>query len=183
MLEPKKGNLLIAEVALTGDTSFSRAVIFLVEHNSQNGSLGFILNKITVYKLSDLIPGIKRDFPLYNGGPVEQNNIYFLHTLPDILPNSIEVAHGIYWGGNFDTLERELIKGNIPPHKIKFFLGYSGWHPCQLDSEVEAKSWIICDNEWNIFKENDATTWKEKLKTMGGKYLIWANSPENPNYN
>ena len=63
---PNKGQLLIAEMALTGDFSFSRSVIFLTENNSE-GTVGFILNKKTDLQLSDLLPDIQNDFPIYNG--------------------------------------------------------------------------------------------------------------------
>ncbi len=179
---PQKGQLLIAELALTGNIPFSRSVVFLAEHN-QEGSVGFILNKKTDYKLSDLLADIKGDFPLYKGGPVDQDNLYYLHNTPDLLPKSVEIADGIFWGGDFTILHRELKKGSIPADKIRFFLGYSGWMPQQLDDEINADSWIICDNEFDVFPQKNSPTWKEKLEKLGGEYLIWANSPENPNYN
>lgn len=179
---PDKGQLLIAELALTGDHSFGRSVIFLTEHNVE-GSVGFILNKQIDLKLSELLPDINKDFPIYKGGPVEQDNLYYIHKIPEIIPGSIAVSDGIFWGGDFDILYEELKKGNISADKIKFFLGYSGWMPYQLEDEIDQKSWIIKDNKFNIFQERDASIWKEEIKKLGGDYLIWANSPENPNYN
>ncbi len=183
LIEPQKGLLLVAEVALTGDISFGRSVIYITEHSATTGTVGFVLNKRTSYKLSDLIPGIKTDFDLYAGGPVETQNLYFLHKIPEILPKSIEIASGVYWGGDFDRLETGLRDGSIPHNRIKFFLGYSGWSPNQLESEIETESWIVSENNWNIFEQNDASTWKEKLTDLGGEYIIWANSPENPSHN
>lgn len=182
-MKPEKGHLLIAEIALTGDATFGRSVIFITEHNLSTGTVGFVLNKKTDYKLSDLIPGIKADFDIYAGGPVETHNLYFLHTLPEILPDSIEINNGVYWGGDFSIIEEEVRQGNIPKNQIKFFLGYSGWSPHQLEDEIATDSWIVCQNDWNIFTENDASTWKEKIFGLGGEYKIWANSPENPSYN
>lgn len=179
---PKKGQLLVAELALTGDSSFSRAIIYLTENNEE-GSVGFILNKPTSYKLSDLLPEIKFDFNLYKGGPVDMDNLYYIHKIPDLLPGCVEVDKDIFWGGDFETLYDLLKKGSLSPKQIKFFLGYSGWMPRQLKDELSSNSWIISDNDHDIFHENDASIWKEKLKKLGGEYLIWANSPENPSYN
>lgn len=179
----QKGSLLVAELALTGDLSFSRSLIYMTEHNNETGSVGFIINKSTDLMINDLLPEVEGDFKIYKGGPVDEDNLYYLHKLPEILTDSIEIADGIYWGGNFNLLMQELKKGTIPSDKIKFFLGYSGWAPEQLDEEIRADSWIILDNKVDVFMENDASKWKDKLLELGGEYVIWANSPENPNYN
>ena len=76
-LKPKKGKLLIAEPSITGDVSFNRSVVLLAEHNDE-GSVGFILNKPLEYDISDLITEIKVPFKVFNGGPVEQDNLYFI---------------------------------------------------------------------------------------------------------
>ena len=66
-----------------------------------------------------------------------------------------------------------------------FFLGYSGWDSQQLDCELEESSWIITENKHNqnILGLNCANLWREKIIELGGDYLIWSNTPENPNYN
>lgn len=178
----KKGDLLVAELALTGDLSFSRSLVYMVEHNDE-GSVGFILNKLTDFKLADLLPEISGDYKVYKGGPVDQDNLYYVHKIPDLLPGCIHIKEDIYWGGDFNLLMEGLINESIPADKIKFFLGYSGWAPEQLNDEIESESWIIYKNHLNIFDIKDASMWREKLIELGGDYLIWANSPENPSYN
>ena len=129
-----KGRLLIAEPSIIGDISFNRSIVLLAEH-TQEGSIGFILNKSLDFSLQDLIPQLTQDFKVYNGGPVEQDNLYFIHKIPHLITNSIEIAEGIYWGGNFNTV-CELINNNeIDNNDIRFFLGYSGWERNQLESE------------------------------------------------
>lgn len=181
-MKPKKGCILVAELALTGDLSFSRAIVYLAEHN-QEGSVGFVLNKTLDIKLSKLFPEIKNDFLLYRGGPVDQDNLYYIHKIPDRFPGSIKIDKDIYWGGDFQILQEELRKGSLSPDQIKFFLGYSGWMPHQLENEIGANSWIITTNDYNVLHANSTSVWKEKLKDLGGNYLIWANSPDNPSYN
>ena len=109
---PKKGHLLIAEPSILGDQSFNRSVVLLAEHNEE-GSVGFILNKPLSYTLNDLVPEINAKFTIYNGGPVEQDNLYFIHNIPDIIPNSIEIANGIYWGGDFESTKDLINSGAI----------------------------------------------------------------------
>lgn len=183
-LEPKKGLLLIAEPALTGDVSFTRAVVLLAEHNNE-GSVGFILNKPLDYCISDLVNEITIPFKVYNGGPVEQDNLYFIHKVPKLIDKSVEISDGIFWGGNFEKTV-ELINNRIISEKdIRFFLGYSGWDSFQLDEELSSKSWIIARNpyESNIIDKPAKAFWKEKMIELGGTYLLWSNAPENPNLN
>lgn len=117
---PKKGHLLIAEPTNLGDNSFNRSVILLAEHNNE-GSVGFILNKPLKYKVSDLIPDITIPFKIYNGGPVEQDNVYFIHNVPNKIPGSIEIADGIYWGGDFETAKNLINNEQITKKKYTLF--------------------------------------------------------------
>ena len=68
------------------------------------------------------------DFLIYQGGPVEQDNLYFVHRIPELLEDSIKVAEDIYWGGNFNQLKDLLSKGMIKNTDVRFFLGYSAGH-------------------------------------------------------
>ncbi|MBQ4915267.1 YqgE/AlgH family protein [Maribacter sp. MMG018] len=183
-LKPNKGKLLIAEPSLTGDVSFNRSVVLLAEHNEE-GSVGFILNKPLEYLINDLVTEITIPFRVYNGGPVEQDNLYFIHKVPHLIDDSIEISDGIYWGGNFEKTVALINQKVISEDDIRFFLGYSGWSSLQLNEELSSKSWIVVDNEYQsqIIKKSLGTLWKEKMMELGGDYLIWSNAPENPNLN
>ena len=49
-----------------------------------------------------MIPEIKENFEIFDGGPVEKENLYFVHNVPDLIKNSIEIKENLYWGGNFE---------------------------------------------------------------------------------
>lgn len=183
-LKPNKGKLLIAEPSLTGDVSFNRSVVLLAEHN-QEGSVGFILNKPLDYNLMDLVSEILVPFPIFNGGPVEQDNLYFIHVVPHLIPDSIEISDGIYWGGNFETTVVLINQKKISGDDIRFFLGYSGWESLQLDKELTSNSWIVSANNYQsaIIKKSTQAFWREKIMELGGDYLLWSNAPENPGLN
>lgn len=177
-LKPIKGRLLIAEPSILNDSSFNRAIILITEHTANN-SVGFIFNRPLEYTLQDLIPEIESDFTIYQGGPVEQDNLYFVHKVPELIPESIEVDNGIYWGGNFDSLKELLNKNLLESTDIRFFLGYSGWGKNQLIDEININSWFISVNDIdNIFSSNDDTLWRNKILQKGGDYKIWANAPD-----
>lgn len=183
-LKPQKGHLLVAEPSIIGDASFNRSVVLLADHND-NGTIGFILNKPLTYTLNDFIPEIDVSFKVYNGGPVEQDNLYFIHKIPELVPGSIEISNGIYWGGDFESIVSLINERKLRPEDIKFFLGYSGWGESQLDNELDSNSWIVTPNELksNVIKKPSKTFWKEKMIALGGDYVLWSNAPENPNLN
>jgi putative transcriptional regulator len=183
-VKPQKGNLLVAEPSITGDLAFSRSVVLLADHNEE-GSVGFILNKPLGYTINDLIPEINGNFKIYNGGPVEQDNLYFIHNIPKLIPNSVEIAEGIYWGGCFDSTRDLINEGKITPSNIRFFLGYTGWDAEQLQKELESNAWIISKNDLQnkIIGKASADLWREKIMEQGGEYLVWSNAPENPAFN
>jgi putative transcriptional regulator len=177
----KKGQLLIAEPSIIGDISFNRSVILLADHNDE-GSVGFIINKPLKYTINDLVPDIEANFKIYNGGPVEQDNLYFIHNIPDLITNSVEISSGIFWGGDFELTKKLINDGQVKKDNIRFFLGYTGWEAKQLEREMESNSWILCENlyENRIIGKSTADFWKEKILELGGDYIIWSNAPENP---
>ncbi|WP_445454123.1 YqgE/AlgH family protein [Flavobacterium sp. 25HG05S-40] len=177
----QKGVLLLAEPSIIGDLSFNRSVILLADHTME-GSVGFILNKPLTYTINDLLPEITSDFKVYNGGPVEQDNLYFIHNIPELIPNSIEISNGIFWGGDFESTKDLINTGIIKKKNIRFFLGYTGWDAEQLESEMQSNSWILTKNvyENKILGKASTHFWKEKIVELGGDYLIWSNAPENP---
>jgi putative transcriptional regulator len=183
-IQPKKGDLLIAEPSIIGDNSFNRSIVLLADH-TEEGSIGFILNKPLDYTIHDLLPEIKADFKIYNGGPVEQDNLYFIHKVPELIPNSIEISLGIFWGGDFDRVAELIVNNELSEDNIRFFLGYSGWDTNQLNEELKTKSWVVSENiyEKSIIEKDYQFFWKEKMVELGGEYSIWSNAPEDPSFN
>ncbi len=183
-LKPEKGLLLVAEPSIIGDVSFNRSVVLLAEY-TKTGSVGFILNKPLNYKLKDFVPEVTSNLPVYNGGPVEQDNLYFIHRIPEIIPDSIEISNGIYWGGDFSAIIDLLKEDKLKKNQIRFFLGYSGWASDQLEQELQVNSWVIVPNNYDngILGKSNSDFWKEKMIEFGGDYLLWSNAPENPSFN
>lgn len=180
----KKGCLLLAEPAILDDISFNRAVIILAEHN-EDGSVGFIINKPLQHTIQELIPEINAQFIVYNGGPVAQENLYFIHTVPHLIADSIEIADGIYWGGDFEATKVLINQGLITKENIRFFLGYTGWEYLQLETEMEQNAWLCLPNDLgsNLIAKSNQHFWKNKMEELGGAYLLFSNAPENPALN
>ncbi len=179
---PKKGRILIAEPFLPG-SYFNRSIVFLVSHD-KDGSVGFILNKPIDFS----VIGFEEEFPgstdkLYVGGPVNIESVYYIHTLGELIPNSIHIFEDLYWGGDFDTLKQLFNSGAIDKKKVRFFLGYSGWDKGQLKEELDEDSWLVSDISIEMVMETKEELWVEMVKKLGGKYSLWENYPENPSLN
>ncbi len=173
------GDILIAEPFLEG-RYFSRSVVYMVEHD-EKGSIGFVLNKPMGYDTSELVRELEDfEFPVYVGGPVEQNQLYYLHTHAE-LRDALPVTEGIFWGGDFVQLVKMLKNGDILPDEIRFFAGYSGWEAGQLEKELEDDSWMIGRiSQERFFKFSAEELWEKSMSELGGRYKIWANFPEDP---
>jgi putative transcriptional regulator len=180
---PVTGSLLISEPFLL-DSYFKRSVVLLSEHD-EKGTLGFILNKPTDVKLNEAVEDFPQfDAPLYFGGPVETDTLFYLHTIGEQLPGAREIAPGIWFGGDYDQLKFLIDTQQIGQDQIRFYAGYSGWEPKQLDNELKEKSWLISNATPKFtFFDNPKVLWSQVLKSMGNEYAILANFPEDPNLN
>jgi putative transcriptional regulator len=181
--KPSKGRVLVSEPYLP-DPNFERTIILLCEHN-EDGSFGFVLNKPSMAKISDVMDDLKNfEAPVYIGGPVQQDTLHYLHQCAD-LEDAVEISTGIYWGGNFESLLLKLDTRQLGIDEVKFFLGYSGWSSGQLDEELKADSWIVSShvNRELIFETEHNEMWQKALKIMGGRFSVYSNYPVDPNLN
>ena len=184
-LRPGKGRILISEPFLQG-IFFQRAVILLVEHN-KNGSMGFVLNKRTNLIVNTFFPEMKflPDIPIYLGGPVHANHLFFIHALGDeIIPNGVKVIDNLYFDGDFEALKRYIMQGGSVEGKLKFFLGYAGWSENQLADEIVSDSWLVGNSTIQHIMQPEADSlWTHAVDSLGSLYKTWKNYPVNPEFN
>ncbi len=178
-----KGIILLSEPFLK-DPNFSRSVVLLTEHNSE-GSIGFILNRPTDFRLNDIVEDFPTfDAPVYLGGPVQRDSLHFIHRIEALAEEGDEVAKGVYWGGNFEELKKMVRLGIVDPDDIRFFVGYSGWGPTQLKDEMSNKAWIISKTgDQFAFSSGEKSLWGDILQAIGGKYKAMAHYPIDPSLN
>lgn len=181
LLQP--GTILIADPFLK-DPNFLRTTIFLCDHNKE-GSFGFVLNRKLDYVVGDLINDLENcNFPVYYGGPVQQNTIHFLHKCPGLISGGERISDNIYWGGEFDELVSLLLQDKLPAHDVRLFLGYSGWGEGQLENEMKEKTWLTTFSSINLVFNTDVnSTWKNALKQLGGEYEQLIHYPIDPQLN
>jgi len=182
-LKPSAGRILISEPFLP-DPNFKRSVILLVEHNEES-TIGFILNRAMNLSINDAIAEFpKMDKEIFHGGPVSQDSLFFLHKLGKEIEGSQEVLPGLYWGGDFDQLRTLVDLKQAKDNDFRFFVGYSGWSPGQLDEEIKERSWIVAKcTVKQVMDTKEKDFWKEIMKSLGKKYAVMASFPEDPSLN
>lgn len=179
-IAPEPGKLLVAEPFLR-DFPFCRSVTLLVNHTAES-SMGIILNMPIPQSLNELIPEFNNfpEIPLFRGGPLGGDILFFLHTYKDI-PEALPIVEGLYLNGDFQVMKSNIINGNIDPKSVRFFLGYTGWGPGQLEFELKQNTWLITRTSVEyIINQSPYTLWKDTMNSMGEKYQIWTRFPINP---
>lgn len=177
------GALLVA-APIMEDPNFRRTVVLLCDHTSE-GSFGLVLNQPTDLHLGDVMESyFVNDPPLWLGGPVQRETLHFLHRYTEAVPESITVVPGVRWGGTYDTV-KALVQNEAPSaQSIRFFLGYTGWSPGQLQQEVNQKGWIVTEArpEW-VFETAPDALWSTVMRAMGGEYALLSTFPDDPRMN
>lgn len=135
-----KGQLLIASTRLL-DPSFAQAVVLMVQHN-KDGAMGLVLNRQTDLAVREAWSQVSqspcvREENLYVGGPCE-GVLMALH--PFASASQVEVFEGLHFATETQHMEWLLQQGEAP---MRFFVGYAGWSAGQLETEMEAGSWIV----------------------------------------
>jgi putative transcriptional regulator len=182
-IKPAPGRLLISEPSLT-DFYFKQSVILLAEHNEE-GSFGLIVNKPIQAKLNE----VTKDFPdfdaqMFLGGPVKNDSIFYIHTVGEIIQNSIKIMDGLYWGGDIHTIKEMMIFKQLTSKEIRFFIGYAGWESHQLDRELKEKSWVVSTaRAEQVIHTNPQLMWGNLMRSFGDEYAVWANYPPDPSMN
>jgi len=182
--KPFEGQVLLAEPMLNS-LHFGRSVILLIEVSPKEGCFGIIINKpisVQIDRLSDDLPFF--DAPVFVGGPVDENRLFFLHTLGDEVPESIKIMDGLYWGGDFDIIKSLIISGQANRSNLRFFLGYAGWESGQLEKELKENTWAVGDiNTHQIMTNHPEKLWSQLTEQLGGRYRYWKMFPKDPRMN
>jgi putative transcriptional regulator len=176
------GDLIIA-APFMDDPFFKKTAVLLADYSS-TGSLGFIMNRITNLKLADLLEDIHFDSPVFYGGPVGNDSVYYMHNLGNRVQGSAVILPGLFWGGDFEALKTLLNTGLASENSVRFFAGYAGWEPGQLEAEFDAKSWALdrvgSDKLLEIPHGDDF--WRRRIK-RNKDYALWSNFTDTPHLN
>jgi len=174
-LSLKPGRILIS-VPFFQDPFFNRAVVLLTDY-SPLSCAGLVLNKQSMNPVSDFAPDIKVEDEIYIGGPVLARHVFCIHNYSGG-NKMVELLPGTYLG--YDNMLLSLAELNtVKTLKYKFFLGYSGWTPGQLEEELESKMWVIANPASKLILDTNAEDiWHEAVMRLGKDYAHWLDMPE-----
>lgn len=179
---PSQGKILISEPFLC-DHIFGRSVILLVDY-TRDGVIGLVMNKPLPILLNEVLDDFKnyeKDIPIYKGGPLCLDTLFYLHTFRGI-SGSISITEGFYMNGDFNEVKTCIRRGEQIEGNIRFFLGYSGWDYGQLNKEINANTWIIGEEskETLMDERKSSLLWQNTMNRLGGKYKMWSRFPQIP---
>lgn len=166
------------------DPNFKRTVILLCDH-SLEGSFGLVLNRPTGLSLGQALDEtLTFDATLWSGGPVQTDTLHYLHPYGEAVEGTLPVLDGVYWGGAFEAICKGIGRDRFDADRFRFFVGYSGWGPGQLDAEVDEGAWIVLDADASlVFDDGGDALWRSVLRKLGGEYAILSTYPDDPSLN
>lgn len=148
-----KHQFLLAMPALAG-TYFADSITYLCEHND-DGALGLMINRpVADVQLGELFDQLDingshfRDAPVLEGGPVQQDRGFVLHSSDLLLEASLNLQEGLAL-----TTAREIlaaIADGKGPERFLVCVGYAGWGAGQLETELAENAWLTCEGDPSI---------------------------------
>ena len=158
------GRFLVATSRLK-EAPFAESVVLIVRHSEGDGAFGLIVNKpMTKMPFSKILrrkpSGEDVEVTVYYGGPVDRRRGFLLHSSDQVLSSSDTILEGVAMTMDADMLQ--AIAEGHGPSKYLFAIGYSGWRPNQLESEINLGSWFTVDADPGlIFTDQPLKTWKQ----------------------
>ncbi len=136
-----RNQFLVALPALKGDY-FEDSLSLLVEHNDE-GAFGLIVNRPLKTPLDELFPDVSGRFtcPVMEGGPVEQNRVFFLHEPGMEFESTLQISDDVALTTSADFID--AMKAGTAPQKTLAILGYAGWGSQQLENELAENVWLL----------------------------------------
>jgi putative transcriptional regulator len=135
--------IIIESTPDLADTLFANSRILITTYNN-DGATGFIINQPFGRALPEL-EEFKHSapFPLYNGGPVDTEHLFFIHRRPDLIADGEPIDGITYLGGDFKQAVVAINNKSITEKEIQLFVGYCGWDAGELETEIAEGSWVV----------------------------------------
>lgn len=162
------------------DPNFNRTVVLLFYHD-ENGAMGIVVNRPSDRKLKDILdvaglkaadPGLP-ELPIFWGGPVAFGSGWIIFEGPDPREESFDLGNGLKVTGSLDVF-RDLLKRRSA-RRMLFALGYAGWGPGQLETEMDAGAWFPMHVDLSLlFEVPCSERWHRAYMTLGIDPNLWS---------
>jgi putative transcriptional regulator len=174
------GSLLVAHPNML-DPNFRRAVLFISEHDPNEGALGVIINRPLDRQVADLVteapPANLAEVPVFLGGPVGKNQLMFAAF-------EWQKGEGLKLNHNVGLEETKDAAGQKKLGTICAFVGYAGWGAGQLENEMQQKAWLVQEANPSVLKlDRLPKLWFDIMRSLGPWYKMLAAAPDDPSLN
>ena len=179
--ESLAGSLLLAHPVLRDET-FRRTAILMSSHDRE-GAMGVVLNRPLHHTLGrfggDFALGPLASVPVYDGGPVEKQQIILCALRPHADP--AEAGFKFFFG--IDAEHAGALAGEAGV-QVRAFLGYAGWSGGQLEGELERDTWVVADLVPDLMNHTpDESLWRSILGGIDPHWRLLAGEPDDPALN
>lgn len=159
---PPKAVFLIARPGMP-DPNFRETVVLVVQAAGGEAT-GVIINRPTDRSLAELLPSERFESftdPIFFGGPVAQQGLFALFRADRYSGAAIPMLTGVWFAVLPDSVDALVGK---PPARIRFFSGYSGWAPGQLQAELDRGDWLVVDADAKtLFLKDTSRLWQDMV--------------------
>lgn len=167
------GKILIADKKLK-DPNFDQTVVYLITYDDE-GAVGLILNRETDTPVTKVLRGMKeaanrKDFA-FSGGPVEEDSVLALYRTTTKQKGGRQISREVYAVLDEAALKEVLATG-ADGNVLRFYVGYSGWGPGQLENEVNAGAWTVFSGDAKTVFDGDPDTLWDRLNRRKDQQVI-----------
>ncbi|MBZ4189725.1 YqgE/AlgH family protein [Niabella beijingensis] len=147
--------MLLVSTAIMDDPYFKQTVVLITEYND-SGAMGFVLNRRFPRVFNELVEFRSYPpLPLYEGGPVDQEHLFFIHRCPDQISGGTVVSGTLSAGGDFKQALSYMSRAGRAEQEVRLFIGYCGWDKDELETEISAGYWLVMPVPGNTFIFSD----------------------------
>lgn len=172
-------NQLLVSMPQLTNPSFHQTVTLICQHDA-DGAIGVVINRLTEHRLGDIFEHLSlpiaslecTDQPVYEGGPVNPELGLVIHAgegSESKWEATIEIGDGLWLTSSRDILGA-IARGDGPTNAI-MILGYAGWGPGQLESEMQQNAWFNTPADHAIiFNADIEKRWPQAAELLGFDY-------------
>jgi len=158
-----KALFLIARPGMP-DPNFRETVVLVTQEESAEAT-GVVINRPSNRSLAEVLPGERfKPFkePIFFGGPVAPQGLFAVFQADRFSGAAVRMLPGLYLAVVPDSIDALL---NNPPPKIRFFSGFSGWAPGQLQAELDRGDWLVVDADAEtVFQKDTSRLWQDMVR-------------------
>jgi putative transcriptional regulator len=168
-METLQGQFLVASTKLA-DPNFFRTVVLIVRHNEE-GAMGMVVNRpasLTVREVWEKVSGggCETDEHLHVGGPCP-GPLMALHERIDLA--DMEVVPRVFFTADPENIAQLIGQQHL---SVRYFAGYAGWGPGQLEKEIATGAWHVTPAAPEQLFADDDSLW-ESLVTSERRRPGW----------